>query len=180
MKKIINIILLFLPIIINGQQLNQTDVKSITLEKTTFTALTPEKITVETPNVYKLYQKPQKELQLDKKEVKVEETNKKNEPEIQKELFDPTPYVYNLKAEKKVKGDIYSDGLLYCYQVASFKDKAVAEKEVKKIKNKGFNAYVTQAVIKKVTWFRVRIGDFDTLADAEKSLKNYKKVFNKK
>ncbi|HPN37566.1 MAG TPA: SPOR domain-containing protein [Melioribacteraceae bacterium] len=137
-----------------------------------------EKLVAETPKVVNLFTAPKKEIVVEKKEeVKVEE--KAAEIEIKKELFDPTPYAYNLKTEKKIKGNIYTDGLLYCYQVSAFKSKKVAEKEVNAIKNKKFNAYITEHKDKKATWYRVRIGDFDTLQEAENSLKSFNKVFKK-
>ncbi len=137
-----------------------------------------EKLNSVKPEEINLFTTPKKEIIIEKKEeVKVEE--KAPEVEIKKELFDPTPYTYNIKSEKKIKGNIYSDGLLYCYQVSAFKSKKVAEKEVSTLKQKKFNAYFTEYIEKKTTWYRVRIGDFDTIQEAENSYKNYKKVFKK-
>jgi cell division protein FtsN len=152
---------------ISSTQLN-SELKPLQIEK-----LTPEK-----PEEKYLYTLPKKEIIIVKKEEPIVE-KKEPEIEIKKELFDPTPYTYNAKAEKKIKGNIYSDGLLYCYQVSAYKNKNVAEKDVKSLKNKKFDAFIMEYKDKKNTWYRVRVGYFDTLLDAENSLKSYKKIFKK-
>ena len=165
-----------LPLALNyGQTTTNITQQSLSSE---IKPIVTENVKVEIPKVVNLFITPKNEIIVEKKEeVKVEE--KAPEVEIKKELFDPTPYAYNLETEKKVKGEIYSDGMLYCYQVSAFKSKKVADNEVKKIKSKNFEAYLTEYKVKKVTWYRVRIGNFDTLAETEKSLKSYKKVFKK-
>lgn len=170
------LIIVVLPLALNyGQTTTNITQQSLSSE---IKPIVTENVKIEIPKVVNLFTTPKKEIVVEKKEeVKVEE--KAPEVEIKKELFDPTPYVYNLETEKKVKGEIYSDGMLYCYQVAAFKSKKVADNEVKKIKSKNFEAYLTEYKVKKVTWYRVRIGNFDTLAETEKSLKSYKKVFKK-
>ncbi|MFH0734860.1 MAG: SPOR domain-containing protein [bacterium] len=111
--------------------------------------------------------------------IKVIEEEKKT-PILNKELFIPKSYIYNSAKEKKIKGTIYSDGSLYCYQVGAYKSQKVAKGEVDKLKKKGFSVYISEyKIAKKPTWYRVRIGDFDTLQETEISLKMYNKLIKK-
>ena len=61
-------------------------------------------------------------------------------------------------------------------QVAAFKDKKFADEMIEKLKEKGYPAY---SVIGKssgnVTYYKVRIGSFKDMAEAESTLKNIKK-----
>lgn len=83
---------------------------------------------------------------------------------------------YSYNNEYIVEGTIFSDGALYCYQVSSWKNKSVAEKEVQKLIKKGFNAFVMQAKIgnDKNIWYRVRVGFFDSLEEAKDNQKKAK------
>lgn len=122
--------------------------------------------------VVSLVNQPPKETKLESPVVKVEE---KKEPVINKELFIPKSDTYNSEKDKKVKGSIYSDGNLYCYQVSAFKSDKVAQGEAKSLTKMGFKAYVVKFTQNKSTWYRVRVGDFYSLEEAEKSLKKFNK-----
>ncbi|MFH1198491.1 MAG: SPOR domain-containing protein [bacterium] len=76
---------------------------------------------------------------------------------------------YNNSSERNTKNNIWTDGSSYCVQVASYQDKSVAESKAAELKQQGFNAFVVEAYIarKGGTWFRVRVGYFSSLADAE-------------
>ncbi len=115
---------------------------------------------------------PKNEKKIEPPVVKVEE---KKEPIINKELFIPKSDTYISEKDKKVKGNIYSDGNLYCYQVSAFKSEKVAQGEAKRLTKSGFKAYVYKYKSNKTTWYRVRVGDFYSLEEAEKSLKKYNK-----
>jgi len=96
-------------------------------------------------------------------EVPVEEPAVEEEPVAEK-----TDREYNEANDKVVKGTIFSDGTLYCYQVSSWKRKNVAEEEMQKLIDKGFNAYIMEVVIPgRGTWYRVRVGFFDSLEEAQ-------------
>jgi hypothetical protein len=71
--------------------------------------------------------------------------------------------------EKQVADMFFTDGELYCFQVSSFRDKNVADKEVKNLILDGHNAFVIEAYPfnKYQVWYRVRIGYFNTLAEAK-------------
>jgi len=86
------------------------------------------------------------------------------------------PKKYDYSNEFNVEGTIFSDGTFYCYQVSSWKNKSVAEKEVRKLINKGFNAFLMQAEIgiTNTIWYRVRIGFFNSKEEALESQKKAK------
>ena len=77
---------------------------------------------------------------------------------------------YNYSAERNIKSNIWTDGSSYCVQVASYQDKTVADNRAAELKQQGFNSFVVEAYIarKGGTWYRVRVGYFSSLADAEK------------
>lgn len=77
---------------------------------------------------------------------------------------------YDAGKERKVKGVIFTDGKLFVVQKSSWREKIKAEAEVNKLKVKGENAFITEVEIpsKGGTWYRVRIGYFQTLEEAEK------------
>ena len=80
--------------------------------------------------------------------------------------------VYNLKAERNIKGTIFTDGNKYCLQLSSWKIKSRADKEVARLKSKGENAFIVEANIpsKGGTWYRVRVGYFNSLEETENYL----------
>lgn len=130
------------------------------------------KIKQEKIPVISLVTQPKKEVKIEPPVVKVED---KKEPIINKELFIPKSDTYISEKDKKVKGSIYSDGNLYCYQVSAFKGEKVAQAEAKRLTKIGFKAYVFKYKNNKTTWYRVRVGDFYSLEEAEKSLKKFNK-----
>lgn len=86
---------------------------------------------------------------------------------------------YDFSSEKNIYGVIFSDGHLYCFQVSSWKNKIKAETEVKRLKTLGHNAFYVKAVIPgKGIWYRVRIGFFSTLEEAESYINSLRgKIF---
>lgn len=72
------------------------------------------------------------------------------------------------KKTAKPKEATYSK-LHYTIQVASYPEKQLAEDDVKKMKGRGYAAFiVATAVPNKGTWYRVRLGSFTNKAAAEK------------
>ena len=75
---------------------------------------------------------------------------------------------YNSAKERAVKNLIYSDGNLYCFQVSSWKRETVAKQEVARIKKKGYDAFYVEAQIpNRGTWYRVRVGYFNSVDEAQ-------------
>ena len=59
----------------------------------------------------------------------------------------------------------------YVINAASFSGKTKALKFRSKLLKQGFNAYITVAVVKGKTWYRVRIGFYATKKDADRAAK---------
>jgi DedD protein len=76
-------------------------------------------------------------------------------------------------AAKSAEGK--ANGKTWSVQVNAYPDEKSANDLVDRLKNKGYNAFVTQASIKGKVWYRVRVGRFGSREEAEKteeSLKN--------
>lgn len=57
----------------------------------------------------------------------------------------------------------------YTLQVAAYQEKEMAEAEVKKMKQKGYAAFIVSSKLEGMgTWYRVRLGSFTNRASAEK------------
>lgn len=68
----------------------------------------------------------------------------------------------------RIKENIYKYGNTFVVQVASFKSKTIAENEGLKHNRAGRQSYIEEVEIPgRGTWFRLRIGNFSTIEDAE-------------
>lgn len=74
---------------------------------------------------------------------------------------------YDFENESNVSNVIFTDGNLFCFQVSSWRRKEIAESEAEKLRSSGHNAFVVEAYIpsKRGTWYRVRIGYFNSLQE---------------
>jgi cell division septation protein DedD len=79
-------------------------------------------------------------------------------------------------SETNPKSTIFSDGNKYSFQVSSWKNKAKAESEAAKLKALGHNAFISEAYVseRKGTWYRVRIGYFNSIEETETYQKKLK------
>ncbi len=74
-------------------------------------------------------------------------------------------------------------GKAWTVQVNAFPDERSAKVWVDRLKNKGYNAYVTEVNVKGKIWYRVRVGRYNTreearkVEDALKTKDNYTKAF---
>lgn len=102
-------------------------------------------------------------------ESKKEELNHKTEERVKNSGN------YDDRNERIVKGTIFSDGSTFVVQVSSWPDKNKASTEVTKLIRAGHNAFMTEAYVpqKGGTWYRVRVGYFLSLNEAEKYQRNY-------
>ncbi len=75
---------------------------------------------------------------------------------------------YNIPAEKNVGKMIFTDGSLYCIQVSSWRVRAKAESEAKRLESEGYNAFIVIAELPELdgTWYRVRVGYYNTFDEA--------------
>lgn len=76
---------------------------------------------------------------------------------------------YNVKNERPVGNMIFTDGNLYCFQVASFRYRHQAEKELSRLLLSGENAFIVEANLPELDgiWYRVRIGYFNSLRETQ-------------
>ncbi len=106
---------------------------------------------------------------------------KKNIPQITlqktesniKESSDAKSLAGNVNSNSSVKETslsnlIFFDGKTYSFQISSWNNYALADKEVKRLRDLGFNAFIVEAFVpqKKGTWYRIRIGYFSTEEEA--------------
>ena len=75
--------------------------------------------------------------------------------------------------EKKITHTIYENDGKYMVQISSWKRSSRAQKIVYKLRRAGYNAFIVKAYLPALggTWYRVRIGFFNTLKEAEEFLK---------
>lgn len=73
----------------------------------------------------------------------------------------------------RVKGYIYKyENGIYAVQMSSWKSKSVAVSETKKYLSAGHQAYMERTSLSEGIYYRVRVGGFGSLEDAEQFLKN--------
>ncbi|WP_337872400.1 SPOR domain-containing protein [Ignavibacterium sp.] len=69
---------------------------------------------------------------------------------------------------ERVAPNIFKYKDYYVVQVAAFRSNSIAENEAAKFRNKGYSAFVEKAEIQGMgVWFRVRVGNFSTLTEAQ-------------
>ena len=81
---------------------------------------------------------------------------------------------YNSQNESNPKSTIFTDGTKYSFQVSSWRNKPKAKEEVQKLKGRNHNAFITEGIVKGKTWYRVRIGFFNSLEETEAYMKKLK------
>ena len=67
-----------------------------------------------------------------------------------------------------VESNIYNYGAYYVVQISSFRSKPVAENTVSQYTSQGFKAFIETIKINENNWYRVRVGNFKTLGEAQK------------
>jgi OOP family OmpA-OmpF porin len=78
---------------------------------------------------------------------------------------------YNSSLDKHVGSMIFTDGRSYSYQVASFRNYQRANREVRRLIANGYNAFIIEVSNLPGlpgTWYRVRVGYFDSIAEAKR------------
>jgi cell division septation protein DedD len=87
------------------------------------------------------------------------------------------------KAEASDAADQKDHGKTWRAQVNAFPDERSAKQIVDRLKNKGYNAYVTEVQNRGKTWYRVSVGKYNSRDEADKmvellrSKENYPKAF---
>lgn len=88
-----------------------------------------------------------------------------------------TPSNYNTFIERNVGQMIFTDGNLFCFQLAAFRTREKAEKEATRLLNAGENAFVVESYLPELkgAWYRVRIGFFKTINETREYRKRFMK-----
>jgi len=78
--------------------------------------------------------------------------------------------------DKSITDRIYFNDGKYTVQASSWKSASIAEREVQKLKKRGFDAFIVKVFLKSKgsTWNRVRIGYFNSKLEAEEFLRKNK------
>ena len=97
-----------------------------------------------------------------KEKIKPKDEIEKVEPPIIDNVVDRSSDLPTL-----VAANIYKYNQSFVVQISSFRSKTVADEEATKYNLLGYNAFVESAVINGNTWYRVRVGDFQTLNEAK-------------
>lgn len=108
-----------------------------------------------------------------KTDVTPTKTTEKKTPETKS----PNNNLYkSVNVDTRVSKTVYFDGKSYNFQVSSWRNKYKAEQEVQRLRNQGYNAFVLEAYLpeKGGTWYRVRIGSFQSREEAEQFYNNNK------
>jgi cell division protein FtsN len=71
-----------------------------------------------------------------------------------------------------------ADGKAWTVQVNAYPDETSAKQLVDRLKNKGYNAAVTEVQNNGKTWYRVRVGRYPTREEADKALETLKSKEN--
>lgn len=105
-------------------------------------------------------------------EVAVDIHNPQKKDEEGYNLIDPR-LLKEFPNEKRITHTIYFAKGKYMVQLSSWRDSEKASQIVQKLYTNGFNAFVVKAYLPQLggTWYRVRVGFFDTLKEAKEFLR---------
>lgn len=77
--------------------------------------------------------------------------------------------------EVEVGNFIFTNGTQYSVQVSSWKNKSAADKEAERFNKLGYQTSVVTVQLKKLgTWYRVRVGYFESIEKAKNFQNNQK------
>lgn len=144
--------------------------------KTDTVAIEPKEISKVEPNKEISSSKKEESPKVETSKIEKSISNQTKQPEKveqQKNVKFSTSDLYKkMSADKLVSEKIYFDGSKYNIQTSSWQSKYRAEAEVLKYRRKGFSAYVVEADLKTMgIWYRVKIFEFNTKADADSFIK---------
>jgi cell division septation protein DedD len=117
---------------------------------------------------------PSEEKQTEKKTSEGERVQDKSAWTPKKDKQPENKVIVAPKQQASVKKEAASSPgtntrLRYTLQIASYQAKEIAEEDVKKMKQKGYAAFIVSSELPgKGTWYRVRLGSFSSKAAAEK------------
>jgi DedD protein len=79
----------------------------------------------------------------------------------------PEPAESKAAAGAAVKKELPAE--IWSVQISATQDRAAAQRLHDKLKSKGFDAFIVEADINSIRWYRVRVGRFSTNQEAEKA-----------
>ncbi len=109
------------------------------------------------------------EIPKTEKEIKQISTGDKRIPVVKTKEIEPES-----GTETNPKSTIFKVGQKYSFQVSSWKNKAKAESEVNKLKRRGHSSFIVSGSVNGLTWYRVRIGYFNSLEETEQYMNRMK------
>ena len=123
---------------------------------------------------------PEKAIKPERKEVKAK--GREASAPVSLRTEEEKPPVANFKAAQ-LSNTVEESGKAWYVQVNAFPDEKSGKVSVDRLKNKGYNAYLTEVRNKGRLWYRVRVGEFRTREEAEriadilKSKENFPSAF---
>jgi nucleoid DNA-binding protein len=110
-------------------------------------------------------------------EIKPGQTSKQTKPPVEKEQkIDDQKVIFSgqkpLGTPTQAAYNIYQYGSIFVVQVSAFRSKNMAEKEASKYITRDLNAFIEEAAINGTVWYRVRVGNFNTLDKAKQFRKS--------
>ncbi len=106
-----------------------------------------------------------KAIELKPDKVQPKQVEVKTEKDIAQAAKPGTPK----PAAQPKKPESPNSKLRYTLQISSYQEKQMAAEDVKKMKQRGYSAFVVTSQLEgKGTWYRVRVGSFSNKAAAEK------------
>ena len=76
--------------------------------------------------------------------------------------------------ETNPKSTIFKHGAKYSFQISSWQNRSKAESEVNRYKRMGHNSFLAEGLVRGVTWYRVRIGYFNSIEETEEYMRKLK------
>jgi cell division septation protein DedD len=85
------------------------------------------------------------------------------------------PSNYNTFIERNVGHMIFTDGNLFCFQIAAFRTREKAENEAIRFLDASENAFIVESYLSELegAWYKVRIGFFNTINEAREQRKRF-------
>ena len=93
----------------------------------------------------------------------------RTEKQLAQKIPELTSYIVEEQSETQIKKGSQKNA--YSVQVGSHKNLEYAENDLKRLNEMGFAAYVQPAVHAGETWYRLKVGDFSSREEAEKTEK---------
>lgn len=117
------------------------------------------------------------------KAARAEASPKETAKAAEKKAEKPTRPEEDKKAESADAAEAKDAGKIWRAQVNAFPDERSARQIVDRLKNKGYNAYVTEVQNRGRSWYRVSVGRYNSREEADKMVEqlrtkeNYPKAF---